>query len=144
MSDNKTQPTDDSVSAFLAQISDPRRRADADRLVVLMSAAAKAPATMWGTAIVGFGSYHYRYESGREGDSSIVGFSPRKDEFSLYLTGVHSEAAAEQSAQLLAGLGKHRQGKGCLYIKRLADIDEAALRGLIALSLKVMAPQRTS
>lgn len=143
MSDNKTKPTEHSVSGFLAQIADPKRRADADRLVALMSSAAEAPATLWGPAIVGFGSYHYRYESGREGDSPIVAFSPRKDEFSLYLNGIHSDTVAEQSIALLARLGKHRQGKGCLYVKRLADIDEAALSELIALSLRVMAPQRT-
>ena len=92
-----------------------------------MAKATKQPATMWGPGIVGFGSYHYRYDSGREGDMCIVGFSSRKSEISLY--GLQAAAGADA---LLAKLGKHREGKGCVYIKRLGDVDVNVLEKLVA------------
>ena len=123
---NKTQPTDASVAAFVAGIPDPRQRADSERLIALMSEVTGEPATMWGPSIIGFGSYHYRYASGREGDAPLVGFSPRKTALTLY-----ASADEEVRADLLARLGPHKVGKGCVYVKRLSDVDEQALADLI-------------
>ena len=131
---NKTQPTNADVMAQLDQL-DPARRADADRLIAIMSAATGEPPVLWGSSIIGFGSYHYRYATGHEGDSSLVGFSPRKAEFSIYLLGVYFPDSAARSAELLSRLGKHRMGKACLYVRKLADIDETVLRDLIDFSV---------
>jgi hypothetical protein len=121
---NKTRETDGDVGAFLAAIDPPERRADAAALVAMMEAASGMPPRLWGTSILGFGSYHYRYESGREGDAPRIGFSPRKAEFALYLNGVAGDAPFDR-------LGRHRRGKGCLYVRRLADIDRAVLAAII-------------
>jgi hypothetical protein len=121
MAENKTRPTGAAVEAFLAGIPDPRRRADAERLRALMERVSGEAATMWGPSIVGFGAYHYKYESGREGEMCRIGFSPRAKELALYNMGVSREP------ELLARLGKHRTGKGCLYLSRLADIDPKVL-----------------
>ena len=123
---NKTQPSDASVAAFVAGIADERRRCDSERLIALMSEVTGEPATLWGPSIIGFGSYHYRYASGREGDAPLVGFSPRKTALTLY-------ASADEGvrAELLARLGPHKVGKSCVYVKRLADVDEQALADLI-------------
>lgn len=130
MAANKTQPTHVDVSTFIATIPDPTQRSDAEALVALMREVTGKPAVMWGTKIVGFGSYHYVYESGREGDMPLVGFAPRKAATVLYvLHGSRGEAA------LLAKLGKHKTGGGCLYIKKLADVDLAVLRALVAESV---------
>lgn len=120
MSDNKTRPTDASVDEFLAGVDHPRRRADAEVLLELFRRATGQEATMWGPSIVGFGSYHYRYASGREGDAAAVGFSPRRANLVLYGLAVHP-GAPEQ----LARLGPHRTGAACLYLTRLdgADLD---------------------
>ncbi len=131
---NKTQMTEADVATFLAAV-DPARRADADRIVAMMEDATGAPPAMWGSTIVGCGHYHYRYESGREGDSALIGFSPRKDEFSIYLNGVYFPDSGHRTAGLLARLGKHRMGKSCLYVKTLADIDESVLRELMDFSV---------
>ena len=127
MSQNKTQPTKLSVQAYLAAIEDEARRKDCNALAQLMTKATKQPPTMWGLGIVGFGSYHYKYESGREGDMCLVGFASRKGEISLY--GLNSAADAQG---LLARLGKYKAGKGCLYIKTLADVDQKILEKLVA------------
>jgi len=127
---NRTKPESTSVRGFVAQVNDPVRRADAERLIELMSAASGEPAVMWGPSILGFGSYHYRYASGREGDAPAVGFSPRKTAISLYITGDN-----DSWTELLDRLGPHRRGKACLYVKRLGDIDEQALDELIDESL---------
>ena len=126
MADNKTQATGASVDEFLAAVEHPVRRQDGSRLLALMSGITGQEAQMWGPTIVGFGRYHYRYESGREGDAAAVGFSPRKASLSLY-----GLTAAPESAGLLGRLGKHRTGAGCLYINRLDDVDEAVLAELI-------------
>lgn len=126
MAQNKTKPTTISVSAFLDTCADDERRADAMALTRLMQKATGDQPTMWGPSIVGFGSYHYTYESGREGDAPIVGFSPRKAANVLYGAIGFSGADA-----LLARLGKHTTGKGCLYIKKLADVDLKVLETLI-------------
>src|SRR5262245_29298993 len=115
MAENKTKATDSSVQGYLAAIDDDTRRTDCLALAKLMTKATKQRPKMWGASIVGFGSYHYKYESGREGDSCLVGFSSRKGDISIY--GLNATADAEA---LLTKLGKHKAGKGCLYIKTLA------------------------
>ena len=127
MAENKTKATDASVDAYLAAITDPVRRADCEALAALMSRVAKAAPAMWGTAIVGFGSYHYVYDSGREGDSCVVGFSSRKNDISLYLQGL-----SEGQDALLAKLGKHKADGGCLHIKQMDDVDAKVLEKLVA------------
>jgi hypothetical protein len=124
---SKTKPTEVSVQGYIAAIDDRARRQDCETLAKLMSKATKEPAKMWGSSIVGFGTYHYKYESGRQGDSCLVGFSSRKDDISVY--GLHT---AVEAGQLLARLGKHRAGKGCVYIKSLADVDVKVLETLVA------------
>ncbi|AXJ09283.1 DUF1801 domain-containing protein [Arthrobacter sp. PM3] len=126
MAENKTQVTGASVDGFLAAVGHPVRRADGLRLLALMSGLTGQPAEMWGPTIVGFGRYHYRYASGREGDAPAVGFSPRKSSLSLYGLTCGPEAAG-----LLGGLGKHKLGAGCLYINKLEDIDEHVLAELV-------------
>jgi hypothetical protein len=133
MADNKTKPTKLSVAAFIDTLADETRRADAKALVKLMQSATGEKPTMWGTSIIGFGSYHYTYESGREGDMPLVGFSPRKAATVLYgMTGLSSSEA------LLAKLGKHTTGKGCLYIKKLTDVDQKTLEALVVKSVASM------
>ncbi len=126
MAENKTKPTTISVPAFLDACADEVRRADAKALAKLMQKVTGNKPSMWGPSIVGFGSHHYIYESGREGDMPIVGFSPRKAANVLY--GTIGFAGADA---LLAKLGKYTTGKGCLYIKKLADVDVKVLETLI-------------
>lgn len=130
MSTQKTLPTGEPVAELLDGIADERKRADAWRLVEMMEAATGEPAALWGGNIVGFGSYHYRYASGHEGDAPLVGFSPRARAFSIYLS-----CDAETQAERLDRLGKHKMGKGCLYVTRLSDVDEVVLRELIDASV---------
>jgi hypothetical protein len=130
MAENKTKPTKLSVAAFIDTLTDPAKRADAKALVKLMQSAAGEKPKMWGSSIIGFGSYHYRHESGREGDMPVIAFSPRKAATVLYGMTGFSEAAA-----LLAKLGKHTTGKGCLYIKKLVDVDQQVLETLVVKSL---------
>ena len=127
MAENKTKATDASVKDYLAAIEDGTRRKDCEALADLMTKATKHPPKMWGPSIVGFGSYYYRYESGREGDSCLVGFSSRKGDISVY--GLN---AAVDASDLLARLGKHKAGKGCVYIRTLADVDLKVLAKLVA------------
>jgi hypothetical protein len=124
-----TVPTKSSVDDFLAAIDDDQKRQDAAELRSLMESVTGSPATMWGPSIVGFGSYHYRYESGHEGDAPAVAFSPRKANLTLYITG-----GFEGHEQILGRLGTHKLGKGCLYLKRLAGIDRDALEEIIQAS----------
>jgi hypothetical protein len=124
MADNKTKPTKLSVSAFIDAISDESRRADAKALVKLMQKASGEKPTMWGQSIIGFGSHHYIYGSGREGDMPVIAFSPRKTATVLY--GLSSSEA------LLTKLGKHTRGKGCVYIKKLTDVDQKVLETMVA------------
>ncbi|MBX3072145.1 MAG: DUF1801 domain-containing protein [Thermomicrobiales bacterium] len=123
---NKTVATDASVAAFLDGVASEQQRADSWTLVSLMEEITGEPATMWGPSIVGFGSYTYRYESGRSGEFLICGFSPRKAAISVYLPTGH-----ERHAALLDRLGKHTTGKSCLYIKKLSDIDMNVMRELV-------------
>lgn len=126
MYESKTKPTDASVEQFISQISDEQKKADSLRLVELMQNATGEPAQMWGTSIIGFGAYHYKYASGHEGDACQAGFSPRKQNLTLYFTG-----RLEDQADLLARLGKHKTGVGCVYIKKLEDIDTAVLEEML-------------
>jgi hypothetical protein len=130
MSENKTQPTEGSVDDFLGRIADDTKRADSGRLRELMEAASGEPAVMWGSSIIGFGNLHYRYESGREGDTPAIGFSPRASSITLYIAG-----GFDGLGPILERLGNYKTGKGCLYIKRLGDVDEGALIDLIDTSL---------
>lgn len=127
-SGNITTQTDGDVSAFVAKIGDTTRREDADALIALFSRVSGEPPKMWGPSIIGFGSYHYVYDSGREGDMCRTGFSPRKGNFALYLKG---EFERPEAKAVLAQLGKHKTGKGCLYINRLADVDMGVLEKII-------------
>jgi hypothetical protein len=133
--DDESRPSEGQSGAdrFIEAVPDPVRRQDARTLAAMMQRLSGDPATMWGGSIVGFGSYHYRYDSGREGDAARIGFSPRAKELVLYLLDGFPAHEA-----LLARLGKHRIGKSCLYIKRLDDVDQAVLEELIAASLQQM------
>jgi hypothetical protein len=126
MAENKTRPTKVSVTAFIDAITDEVKRGDAKTLVKMMKAATGKTAAMWGPSIIGFGSCHYVYESGREGDMPLVAFSPRKAALVLY--GVAGFVGADM---LLGKLGKHSRGKGCLYIKKLSDVDEKVLAQMV-------------
>ncbi|MCU1432268.1 MAG: hypothetical protein JWP95_1373 [Actinotalea sp.] len=125
MSTNLTQENDSSVATFLDEVADPVRRADAWTLVELMTRATGQPARMWGTAIVGFGRYHYVYATGREGDAPAAGFSPRKAASTIYLGDL------DQHADLLARLGPHTTSVSCLYVKRLGAVDLDVLEELV-------------
>jgi hypothetical protein len=138
MAGNKTKPTKVSVSAFIGALTDETRRADAKTLVKIMQSATGEKPKMWGPTIIGFGSYHYRYESGREGDMPIVGFSPRKTAQVLY--GIRASADAET---MLAKLGKHSTDGGCIYVKKLADVDQKVLQALIAKSVAATRAKQT-
>ena len=127
MAENKTKATEASVETYFAAIEDEARRKDCEALAKLMTKATKLPPKMWGTSIVGFGTYHYKYESGREGDSCLTGFSSRKSEISLYLT-----ATVLAQAELLSKLGKYKVSKGCLYLRKLSDVDLKVLERLVA------------
>lgn len=130
MAENKTKATDLSVESYLSSIADDSRREDCEALAKLMSKATKQLPKMWGTSIVGFGSYHYKYESGREGESPLAGFSSRKGDITLYL----ASGFAGQD-ELLSKLGKHKTGKGCLYIRKLSDVDLKTLEKLVVESV---------
>lgn len=131
MADMKTIPTRASVDKFLKGITDDRKRADCYQILELLKKTTKAEPKMWGTSIVGFGKYHYVYESSREGDSFIIGFSPRKQNITLYIMG-----GFDQFEDLLQQLGKHSTGKSCLYINKLEDINLNILKKLINKSMK--------
>jgi hypothetical protein len=131
MAENKTKVTKVSPASFIKQV-DERRRKDCQELVTMMSDVTGHPPKMWGSSIVGFDQYHYQYESGREGDILLTGFSPRKQDLVLYLgPGLGNEA-------LMAKLGKHKVGKGCLYLKKLDDVDRGVLRALVEESVAIM------
>jgi uncharacterized protein DUF1801 len=134
MAENKTKANDASVAQYLAAIDDDVRRRDCQALVKIMTKATKLKPKMWGTAIVGFGVHAYKYESGREGEICLVGFSSRKGDISIYGTG-----SAPKRDELLSRLGKHKMGKGCLYVGKLKDVDVAVLEELISASVKAKA-----
>ena len=128
-------PTEIGVADYLATISDPTRLSDARRLIELIQSVTAEPPVMWGTSIVGFGSYHYKYASGHEGDTMRIGVSVRKEHLVLY--GV---IFYDHNTGLLGKLGKHKQGKGCLYIKKLADVDLSILEQMIKSAWNKPAP----
>ncbi len=130
MAANKTMPTPADARAYLAAIDNPVRRADCETLAALMERVTGEPPVMWGPGIVGFGSYRYRYASGREGDAPMAGFASRKGDISIYLS-----CDTEARAALLAKLGHHKMGKGCLYVRTLADVDQAVLEELVRESI---------
>lgn len=132
-SEQKTKPDTGDVDEFLSQLEDPAKRADSYALIELMGEVSGKPPVLWGT-MIGFGQYHYRYATGREGDAFLVGFSPRKAELSIYLMGTYFPEEEARREELLARLGKHRMGKACLYVKRLSDIDLGVLRELAVIS----------
>ncbi|NLF13554.1 MAG: DUF1801 domain-containing protein [Anaerolineaceae bacterium] len=131
MTEPKTKPTDASVQEFLGSVDNDRRREDGFALLEMMREVTGEEPRMWGPSIVGFGSYHYKYQSGREGDTIVAGFSPRKQNLTLYLTG-----GLDEYRELLGRLGKHKTGKGCLYINKLQDVDLNTLRELIRQSVE--------
>jgi len=133
MAELKTKKNDASVEDFLNTIKDEQIRADCFEISKLMSQVTKAEPKMWGSSIIGFGQYHYKYASGRENDWMLVGFSPRKQNITLYIM-----AGFDRYDELLAQLGKFTTGKSCLYIKKLADVDKKVLKKLVTESVKVM------
>ena len=133
MAELKTRANSASVKDFLAAVDDPQKRADARKVAAMMRRATGKRAKMWGSSIVGYGSYHYKYASGREGDFMLTGFSPRKSALTVYIMPGFSGFK-----KLMAKLGKYKTGKSCLYIKRLTDVDETVLEKLIDASVKRM------
>lgn len=131
MAELKTVPNKMNVDKFLKGIIDEKKRADCFEILKMMESVTRSKPKMWGASIVGFGDYHYSYDSGREGDWFIVGFSPRKQNLTLYSMG-----GFKQFDDLMQQLGKHSMGKGCLYINKLADVDTKVLKKLISQSVK--------
>lgn len=131
MAELKTKMTDASVAAFLASVEDEKKRADSAAVLKLMKSVTRAEPKMWGPSIVGFGSYRYVYDSGREGEWFLTGFSPRKQALTLYIMSGFS-----RYEELLGRLGKFKTGKACLYIRKLEDVDTNVLRELITLSVQ--------
>mgnify|MGYP003584655899 CR=1 FL=1 len=130
MAKNKTTETEQSVIDFINAVPDEAKRKDAFELLKIMETQTQFEPKMWGPSIIGFGSYHYKYTSGHEGDAPLAAFSPRKDAVSLYLN-----SDFENKEELLSKFGKHKAGKGCIYIKKLADIDIEILKQMISLSI---------
>lgn len=130
MAENKTKPTAKSVPEFLDQIEDPGKKADCLTISRVMEGITGSKPRMWGDSIVGFGTYRYKYASGREGEWFLAGFSPRKQNLTIYVMGY-----LESYTEILANLGKFKHGKGCLYIKNLKDIDMDVLEELIKSSI---------
>lgn len=137
MAELKTKKTKASVAAFLDQISDEQRRKDCQRILKIMKEATGEQPRMWGSSIVGFGTYKYRYASGHEGEWPIIGFSPRKNDLTLYIMPGFADYT-----ELMAKLGKHKTGKSCLYIKKLDDIELPVLKKLITKSVDKMGEHR--
>jgi len=133
----KTKETTESVAAFLDRVSEKGRRDDCYAVVDIMRDITKEEPKMWGSSIVGFGRYRYKYESGREGEWMITGFSPRKGDLTLYVM-----PGFEPFADLMKRLGKYKTGKSCLYIKKLDDVDVGILKKLLEKSVKLMAAKR--
>ena len=138
MSELKTQPTDQSVIDFLNSVSHEKRRKDCFKVLALMQEVTGKEPVMWGSSIVGFGRYHYKYASGREGEWFVTGFAPRKQALTLYIMSGFSEYEG-----LLDKLGKHTTGKACLYIKKLEDVDMKVLRELIEKSIEHVSTTNT-
>jgi len=138
MAELKTKVNKASVDKFIKSITDERVREDCYKILDIMQKATKAEPKMWGTSIIGFGSYHYKYASGREGDWMLTGFSPRKQNLTLYIM-----SGFDKYESLMAKLGKHTTGKSCLYIKKLNDVDLKVLKELVTNSIKHMKKSNT-
>ncbi|MEZ4918261.1 MAG: DUF1801 domain-containing protein [Saprospiraceae bacterium] len=134
MAELKTKRNKQSVEAFLNTVEDEQKKADCFELVKIMEQITGAKAEMWGDSIVGFGSYRYKYESGREGDWFLAGFSPRKQNLTMYIMG----GGMRHNPELMEQLGKYKTGKACLYVKKLSDIDLTILKKLIQQSIEVL------
>jgi hypothetical protein len=130
MSEPKMKETDNSVIEFIESVENEKKKADAYRLLGIFEEVTGYEAKMWGSSIIGFGSYHYKYASGREGDAPLVAFSPRKAKISLYLT-----YESEEREKFLESFGKHTKSKACIYVNKLADIDTNVLKDLIKLTV---------
>ncbi len=130
MAENKTTWTDKDVTEFVNSVDNEVKRRESFELIDIFRSISGFEPTMWGPSIIGFGKYHYKYDSGHEGDAPLTGFSPRKDSIALYLA-----PDMEKREKMLAGLGKHKSGKSCVYVKKLADIDKDVLREMIADSI---------
>lgn len=137
MAELKTKLNKSSVTAFIDKVPDPKRREDCRAVLKIMEEATKAKPEMWGTSIVGFGRYHYKYASGREGDWMLMGFSPRKDNLTLYIL-----PGLESFPELMEKLGKFKTGKSCLYIKNLDDLNLNVLKRLVKMSVEKLAKHR--
>jgi hypothetical protein len=133
MASQKTLPSDVSAEAFIAEVPDGARREDAQKLSGLLAEWTREPPVMWGASVVGFGQYRYRYDSGHEGTAPLVSFSPRKANLVLYLVG----GVQDRYPKLLERLGPHKVGKGCVYLKRLDDVDHETLRALVDRTVRV-------
>lgn len=133
MAENKTKPTSKDPNDFIDNVEPEWKREDAKTICALMERLSGRPPKLWGASIIGFGQYHYKYASGREGDSLMTGISPRKAALTLYVMG-----GFKQRPDLMARLGKYKTGKSCLYVKRLSDIDMAVLEDLIAADIAYM------
>ncbi|MFC5649547.1 DUF1801 domain-containing protein [Paenibacillus solisilvae] len=133
MYEQKTKETDNSVIEFIDNVDNQKKREDAYKLLDIFTETTGCPAKMWGPSIIGFGSYHYRYDSGHEGVAPLVGFSPRKAKISLYFATGDTERDA-----LLQNFGKHTSGKACVYINKIADIDVEVLKAMISQSIKFL------
>ncbi|WP_342527822.1 DUF1801 domain-containing protein [Chryseomicrobium sp. FSL W7-1435] len=130
--EQKTKPTDESVIAFIEEIEKPSKKEDAYRLLDIFHEETGLEPILWGPSIIGYGSYHFRYATGHEGDAPLVGFSPRKAALSLYIA-----PSEEEREKYLSRLGKHKSGKACIYVNKLQDIDESVLREMIRRSVEV-------
>lgn len=134
MAKNKTTETSQNIFDFINQsVDNEQKRQDSYALIELMENVSGCEAKMWGASIIGFGSYHYKYESGHEGDSLLIGFSPRKAAISLYVF-----MGGEENVHLLEGLGKFTMGKSCIYVKKLADIDQEKLIALMQATIQYL------
>ncbi len=133
MYEQKTKETDKSVIEFIESVESPKKREDAYKLLAIFTETTGYQAKMWGPSIIGFGSYHYKYESGHEGDAPLVGFSPRKAKISLYFA-----TGDTTREELLKDFGKHKAGKACVYINNIADIEVNVLKALIDSSIKFL------
>lgn len=139
MAELKTKPNEASVLDFLNAVEDDKKREDSFKLLEMMKEITGESPKMWGPSIVGFGSYHYKYDSGREGDWFVAGFSPRKQSLTLYIM-----SGFRRYDELLAKLGKHTHGKSCLYIKKLEDVDMSVLKEMVAQSVKYVSKSSKS
>lgn len=131
--ETKTKKTENSVEDFIKTLPDNAQKSDSQTLIKMMEKVTRAKAKMWGASIIGFGKYHYKYASGREGDWFLCGFSPRKGNLSLYIC-----PGLERFQEILDRIGKYKAGKGCLYIKKMTDIDASVLEELLSVSLKAI------